>query len=127
MRVRAKITAVGVAGVLSALAASASAQAEPGFTADPQSPAGVEYAIPLDTARGQGGGGHHSGGGGAQRPGATAPGGTSAPAGSGGDSPALFGNGITPPAKTHAKQAKPSSGGGGGAQKPARRSTGAAG
>src|SRR3954451_1806549 len=112
MRVRAKITAVGVAGVLSALAASASAHAEPGFTADPDSPAGVEYAIPLDTARGHGGGHHGSPGrGGAPGTGTATPGGTSAGTGAGGGSPALFGSGITPPKA--AKHAKPGDGNGG--------------
>src|SRR4051794_38835514 len=119
MRVRAKITAVGAAGVLWALAASASAQAEPGFTADPQSPAGVEYAIPLDTARGQGG--HHGSPGGsrgAPGTGGSTPGGTSA--GTGGNSPALFGSGITPPKKTSKNGAKTSGGGGTGPGKPGR-------
>ena len=88
---QAKITALAVAG---GLVLSGSAQAEPGFTADPESPAGVEYQIPLDTARGQGGGGYHGGnpsGGGGAAPGATAPSGGSS--GVGGAS-ALFGRGI---------------------------------
>src|SRR3954452_8826590 len=98
MRVRAKITAVAASGVLAALAASTSAQAEPGFTADPQSPAGVEYAIPLDQARGHGGGG-----GGGVHPGG--PDGGSGGSGSGssqagGSSPELFGAGIKPPSRS---------------------------
>jgi hypothetical protein len=100
MRVRAKITALGAAGVLAALPTSASAQAEPGFTADPQSPAGVEYAIPLDQARGHGGGG---GGGGGVHPGGTGGGSGGSGSGSsqaGGSSPALFGAGITPPSRS---------------------------
>src|SRR3954470_22491092 len=134
MRVRAKITAVGVAGVLSALAASASAQAEPGFTADPQSPAGVEYAIPLDTARGHGGGG----GGGHDPAGGTVPGsggggsdsggsggGAGAAGASGGGKPALFGAGITPPshskpARHRATPARKGGGNGGTSAKPSR-------
>lgn len=52
------------------------AQAEPGVIVDPQSPAGVEYAIPLDQGRHHGGGpGHH---------------------GSGAASQELFGAGIKP-------------------------------
>jgi hypothetical protein len=121
MRVRGKITAVCAASVLSALAASASAQAEPGFTADPQSPAGVEYAIPLDTARGQGGVHHGSpGSGGTPGSGTSTPGGTSPGTGSGGGSPALFGSGITPPKENGSKHAKPGGDGGSGSDKPAR-------
>src|SRR6476660_8754238 len=65
MPVRRKITAlaVGAAAVTGGIPAGASA-AEPGFTVDPQSPAGVEYQIPLDNARHQGGGSSHHGGGG---------------------------------------------------------------
>src|SRR5690349_11930410 len=107
MRVRAKITAVGATGVLAALATSATAQAEPGFTADPQSPAGVEYAIPLDTARGHGGGG----GGGGGHPSGTTGGGGSSSGGSqssGGSSPELFGAGIKPPSKSKPAHRSPS-------------------
>jgi hypothetical protein len=76
--VTARATAVAV-GIF--LASATSAQAEPGLTVDPQSPAGVEYAIPLDQGR------HHGGGPGGQ---------------GGGTSPELFGNGITPPAQAGA-------------------------
>jgi hypothetical protein len=61
------------------LAIPAAAQAEPGLTVDPESPAGVEYAVPLDHARNPGGG---SGG--------------SAGNSGGGGSGQLFGAGITP-------------------------------
>src|SRR6266508_3854481 len=64
MPVRRKITAlaVGAVAVSGGVPAGASA-AEPGFTGDPHSPAGVEYQVPLDNARHQGGGsGHHGGG-----------------------------------------------------------------
>jgi hypothetical protein len=82
MPVRGKITAAAVGGLLAAGLPSGVAGAEPGLTVDPQSPAGVEYAIPLDSGRGHGGGHGHSGGG-----------------SGGGGSPALFGSGITPPGK----------------------------
>lgn len=102
---RAKITVVALGSVLGALAASGSAQAEPGFTVDPQSPAGVEYAVPLDTARGQGGGhyGAHTGGGSGTGSGTT----TGRGSASAGGSPALFGSGITPPAKSGSSRGKP--------------------
>src|SRR5436190_3974231 len=64
MPVRRKITALAVSAVAvsGGVPAGASA-AEPGLTVDPQSPAGVEYQVPLDNARNQGGGsGHHGGG-----------------------------------------------------------------
>jgi hypothetical protein len=83
MRVRGKITAAAVGSLLAAGVPSGVARAEPGLTVDPQSPAGVEYAIPLNSGRGHGGGKGHSGGG-----------------GSGGGSSALFGSGITPPSNT---------------------------
>src|SRR5881275_1273726 len=88
-----KITAlaVGAVAVSGGIPTGASA-AEPGFTVDPHSPAGVEYQVPLDNARHQGGGGsgHHgggsgsvSGGGGSSSGGgATGGGGSSAGAGS---------------------------------------------
>ena len=102
MPVRRKITAlaVGALAVTGGIPAGASA-AEPGFTVDPQSPAGVEYQVPLDNARNQGGGsGHHggggfgsaTGGGGNSSGGATGGGGSSAGTGS----PNLFGTGISP-------------------------------
>jgi hypothetical protein len=95
MPVRGKITAAAVGGLLAAGLPSGVAVAEPGLTVDPQSPAGVEYAIPLDSGRGHGGGGHgHPSGGG------------SGGGGGGGGNSALFGSGITPPASgssaTHA-------------------------
>jgi hypothetical protein len=77
MGVRLKITAVAACSILAATGLPASAGAEPGLTVDPQSPAGVEYAVPLDHARGGHGGSGGSGG-----------------SGTGGGSPALFGNGI---------------------------------
>src|SRR3954468_23661352 len=83
MVVRGRITSLAALSVLGFAAAAGSAHAEPGLTVDPDSPAGVEYAVPLDSARGHGG---HGGGGGA-------PGGGRAPA-TGGNSPALFGSGI---------------------------------
>ena len=104
MPVRRKITAlaVGAVAVTGGIPAGASA-AEPGFTVDPQSPAGVEYQVPLDNARNQGGGGsgHHggggfgstTGGGGNSSGGATGGGGGSS-AGTGSSN--LFGTGISP-------------------------------
>lgn len=90
MRVRGKITAVAVGAALASAGIPATAGAQKGLTVDPQSPAGVEYAVPLDQGRGHGGGGSgHSGGGN----------GTSANSGGGG-SPALFGSGITPASKS---------------------------
>jgi hypothetical protein len=108
MAVRRKITAlaVGTLALSGGVPAGASA-AEPGLTVDPQSPAGVEYQIPLENARGQGGGSHgggsHGGGslGGASGGGGGSNGGGAAGAGSGGSSAStssssLFGAGITP-------------------------------
>jgi hypothetical protein len=106
MPVRQKITAlaVGAVAVSGGVPAGASA-AEPGFTVDPQSPAGVEYQIPLDNARHQGGGGpgHHGGGGFGSTSGGSgnSSGGGGATGGSGGSSGGsassnLFGTGITP-------------------------------
>jgi hypothetical protein len=100
MSVRGKITAAAVGGLLAAGLPSGVAGAEPGLTVDPQSPAGVEYAIPLDSGRGHGGGHGHSGG------------------SSGGS--ALFGSGITPPGKGGSGTSPSGSGtgtsGGGGAR-----------
>src|SRR4051812_14956644 len=105
MPVRRKITAlaVGAVAISGGLPAGASA-AEPGFTVDPQSPAGVEYQIPLDSARGQGGGGtghgHHGGGGlgGSSGGGTSSGGGASGGGGGSSASPSsnLFGAGIAP-------------------------------
>lgn len=106
MPVRRKITAlaVGAVAVSGGVPAGASA-AEPGFTVDPQSPAGVEYQVPLDHARHQGGGGtgHHGGGGfgSTSGGGGNSSGGGGATGGSGGSgggsaSSNLFGTGITP-------------------------------
>ena len=106
MPVRGKITALAAGAVVATCGVPAPASAaEPGFTVDPQSPAGVEYQVPLDSARGQGGGGtgHHGGGslggggGGSLGGGGSAGngGGTSSGGGSTG-SPTLFGAGITP-------------------------------
>src|SRR4051794_3561554 len=104
MRVRRKVTALAV-GTITAMCGlpAAAPAAEPGFTADPQSPAGVEYQVPLDSARGQGGGGHHGGGhlgggGSSGGGGGTSSGGdgSSSSSSSGSGSQALFGAGITP-------------------------------
>jgi hypothetical protein len=105
MPVRRKITAlaVGAVAISGGVPAGASA-AEPGFTVDPQSPAGVEYQVPLDSARGQGGGGtghgHHGGGGlgGSSGGGTSSGGGASGGGGSSASSPSsnLFGAGIAP-------------------------------
>jgi hypothetical protein len=81
MPVRGKITSLAALSLLGLTAATGVAQAEPGLTVDPDSPAGVEYAVPLDTARGHRGNGGSGGGG------------TTAPSG-GADSPVLFGSGI---------------------------------
>jgi hypothetical protein len=89
------------------LATSATAYAEPGLTVDPQSPAGVEYAVPLDQGRGHGGG---SGGAGDS-------GGTGSAGG--GDSSGLFGKGISAAAGNRA--GKPSANG---SRKPAGRARG---
>ena len=114
MSVRKKITALAVGTITATCGVPAAASgAEPGFTVDPQSPAGVEYQVPLDSARGQGGGGtgHHGGGGGL---GGTGGGGQNGGSGTGGPSsssgaPPLFGAGITP-----ASGGASSSGSGGG-------------
>lgn len=98
---RTKLTAIAAASALAATAAPAAAQSEPGLTVDPQSPAGVEYAVPLDQGRGHGD--THPGGGGGGS-------GTSSNGGSG--SPELFGSGITP----GGKDGSASRGGGGGSK-----------
>jgi hypothetical protein len=111
--VRGKITVVATCGVLAATGLPAAALAERGVTVDPQSPAGVEYAVPLDHARG----GHGGGSGGSGSGGSTS-------GGSGGGSQALFGSGIAPASK--ASKAHAHSGGtggraaGGSQQKPRR-------
>jgi hypothetical protein len=81
MLVRGKIPSLAALSLLGLTGASGVAQAEPGLTVDPDSPAGVEYAVPLDSGRGHGG---NPGSGG---------GGTTAQSG-GADSPVLFGSGI---------------------------------
>ncbi len=103
----------------------AAAQA-PGVIADPDSPAGKEYALPLDDARGDAAGPPgSSGSGGGGRTGAGAGGGAGAGAGggagvgtSGGGPSPLFGAGITPPQSAGAAGGSPpqgaSSGGGAG-------------
>jgi hypothetical protein len=70
--------------------AAAPAQDEPGVFVDPDSPAGKEYAIPLDKAR--------------RESGATVPGGGGSSGGSDGGTPsgALFGAGITAKSKSSA-------------------------
>jgi hypothetical protein len=71
----------------------AAAGAQSGLTVDPHTPAGVEYAVPLDSARGHGGGG-------SGHPGGRSGGSNSSSAADGSGSPALFGSGITPPAQS---------------------------
>src|SRR3954467_6829264 len=124
MPVRRKITAlaVGAVAVSGGIPAGASA-AEPGFTVDPQSPAGVEYQVPLDSARGQGGGGtghgHHGGGGlGGSGGGGTSSGGGTGGGGSSAGTPSsnLFGAGIAPAtgsAGSSGRSGSASAGGGG--------------
>lgn len=83
-----RATTIAIAAVATLLVFEAlpgSALAEPGLTVDPQSPAGVEYAVPLDQGRGHGGDSGGSGGGGSSSGGNTA-----------GGSPPLFGSGIKP-------------------------------
>jgi hypothetical protein len=136
MPVRRKITAlaVGTLALSGGIPAGASA-AEPGFTVDPQSPAGVEYQIPLDNARGQGGGSHHhggslgGGGGTASGGGSNGGGGTSGGSGgsgSGTSSPNLFGVGITP-ATGHGSNAGGRGNGGTGNGGPGRSGSGGSG
>jgi hypothetical protein len=105
MPVRGKITALAAGAAVATCGVPAPASAaEPGFTVDPQSPAGVEYQVPLDSARGQGGGGHHGGHhGGGSAGGGDASGGGGGSASSGGGtsgsstgSSTLFGAGIAP-------------------------------
>jgi hypothetical protein len=116
MTVRGKITLFAVGAVVGSGALPGTAGAQRGLTVDPQSPAGVEYAIPLDSARGHRGSGHPGGGG---------SGGGGGTAGSG--SPALFGSGITPPAKPASAGAKKAgSAGRRGARRKAPRHTGRA-
>jgi hypothetical protein len=67
---------------------------QPGLTYDPGSPAGKEYALPLNAARSQGGGGGHSG------------------------AVPLFGAGVKPVASSAAKARSGSSTGGGGKRRP---------
>ena len=78
MGVHAKITALAAGSMLLAAGLPSAAQAEPGLTVDPQSPAGVEYAVPIDQGRGHGGPGNGAAGGGKN------------------SSPTLFGSGIKP-------------------------------
>lgn len=92
MRVRKQITALTL-GTVFAIAAPGAADAEPGLTVDPHSPAGVEYQVPLDTARGHG---NHPGG--ASGDHGTGSSGSSADPGSS-NSDTLFGSGITPAPK----------------------------
>jgi hypothetical protein len=101
---RGKITAVAVGGMLAAGLPAGVARAEPGVTVDPQSPAGVEYAVPLDSGRGLGGGHRHTGGASGGTGGGSGDGSSNSGGGSGGSSSSsssssngLFGAGITPP------------------------------
>ena len=71
----------------------AAAAPEPGLTVDPQSPAGVEYQIPLDTGRGHGSGKRRNRG---VIAGATSGSGGGANGSAGVSAPVLFGSGITP-------------------------------
>jgi hypothetical protein len=75
-RVRGKLSALAVGSAVALLVVPGEAPAERGLTVDPHSPAGVEYAVPLDSGRQHGGGSGDSGASGA-RP--------------------LFGTGIRPP------------------------------
>src|SRR5689334_4903960 len=98
--------AVVTASALATLALSGTAHATQGVHVDPNSPAGVEYALPLDSARNAGGGGsrsHHPAGGGAGT-GSNTSGGSGASGATGGS--ALFGAGIRPAARA-AAGAKP--------------------
>jgi hypothetical protein len=115
MAVRGKITIFAVGAVVATGFAPGTAGAQQGLTVDPQSPAGVEYAVPLDTARGHAGGhlGGGNGGGGAGGGGGSGTAGTGAPA--------LFGSGITPPAKAASRSG---SGGGHGSGAGKRQSGG---
>lgn len=111
MRVRGKFTALAVGALVAGAGTPSTALAEPGLTVDPQSPAGVEYAIPLDTARGGGGGSGHAGGSGS---------------GSGGGPSRLFGAGITPPGNrsTSSTSGSGRSGSGSGIARSKRRGSG---
>ena len=73
-----------VVAVAAGLTVPATAAAQSGAIPDPNSPAGKEYALPLDQGRAQGGGGSHGGG---------SHGGG---AGSHGGARPLFGAGISP-------------------------------
>jgi hypothetical protein len=109
--VRGKITVFAVGAVMGTGFAPGTAGAQQGLTVDPQSPAGVEYAVPLDTARSHGGGG-------SSHPGSGGGGSTSGGSGTGGSgSPVLFGSGITPPAKAASRSGSGSGGQGSGARK----------
>jgi hypothetical protein len=78
------------------LALPGAAMAQSGAIPDPNSPAGKEYALPLDQGRGQGMGGSHGGGTGSHG------GGPGSHGGSSGARP-LFGAGIGPPGHHHAR------------------------
>jgi hypothetical protein len=97
--VRAKLTALATCGLIAASTAAVPAYAERGVTVDPQSPAGVEYAVPLDSGRGHGGNHGGSGGGSSQ---------------SDAGSPQLFGSGIKPVSSSTDPAAKPKAARGGG-------------
>jgi len=92
------VVVLSLAGAMLLPAETASAATPPGKV-DPNSPAGKEYAVPLDTAR------HNAGGGGGSSSGASGSsasrGGSAAAssAGSGGSAPA-FGVGVSPRATT---------------------------
>jgi hypothetical protein len=63
-----KGSAIGIMAAASLLAVPGGAAAlEPGVHADPDSPAGTEYALPLESARQEGGGGGDQGAGGSSR------------------------------------------------------------
>jgi hypothetical protein len=85
---------LGLALVLSValVGPSASFAAEPGVHVDPNSPAGKEYQLPLETARQQAAGGTATGGRGSGGSGARGATSTAGPS-----SAPLFGQGITPP------------------------------
>jgi hypothetical protein len=113
MTVRRRITTLALGGLLAGAGLPATAGAEPGLTVDPQSPAGVEYAVPLDQGRGHGGSGQPGGGSSTPSP---ANGGGTSDSGSQGGASGLFGSGIKPHGKKDAgsdggkKEASPKGG-----------------
>lgn len=94
----------GVAlAVAAGLALPASAAAQSGAIPDPNSPAGKEYAMPLEQGRSSGGGGSHGGGSGSHGGGSGSHGGSAA-------ARPLFGSGIAPSGHHAASSANPDRG-----------------